>query len=401
MYDTNTFTHDEGDTMEELLKQLKKKSIKNVLPVTVILTIAAVVLFMINFAAVPQLFSMLSGGTNLDDIPQTQLFNTFASSEISAVYDCFAEYEDSDGKIYEYYVIPYGEEWENYIAVRVKESKAPELDRICDDTWAYLMGEDVSLDHTVSVKGNVRLMDYDESKYYKEWFQDMEFSEDEIEEYAVNYVLVDERFADDISPLRLYLMCGIGVIIFLIGIWMLVKACLGVYLKDIKKDFSQLGAYAEGQIVSDYENACVFGKGIRVGRIFTYNTASTSPRAYLNNNIAWLYQHRTKNYTNGLYTGSNYSLVLYPVNGDGKVADSFDIKKKDKDRILEYYANNFPHMVVGFSEELRDLYHRDRNAFLALRYTQAQQLQMDAFGQPQGNGFEQIPPQNNGFSPMP
>ena len=382
--------------MEELLKQLKKESIKNVLPVTIILTIVTVVLFMINFAAVPQLFSMFSGGTNLDDIPQTQLFDTIASSEISVVYDCFAEYEDSDGKIYDYYIIPYGEDWENYMAVRVKESKAAELDSICDDTWEYLMGNDVSLDRTVSVKGNVRSMDYDESRYFKEWFEDMEFSEDEIDEYAVYYVLVDDRFADDISPLRLYLMCGIGILIFFIGIWVLIKACLGIYLKNIKKDFAQLGTYAEGQIVSDYENACVFGKGIRVGRIFTYNTASTSPRAYLNNNIAWLYQHRTKHYTNGLYTGSNYSIVFYPVNGDGKTAESFDIKKKDKEKILEYYANNFPHIVVGFSEELRDLYHRDRNTFLSLRYTQAQQPQSNGFEQMQNSGYEQA--QGGGFN---
>lgn len=387
----NTVTDEEGEIMEELLKQLKKKSIRNVLPITIILAVVTVILFLINGAAVPQLFSMFSGGTNLDDIPQTELYNTIASSDISAVYDCFAEYESSDGQIYEYYIIPYGAEWENYIAVRVKESKASAFDDICDDTWEYLMGnDDIALDNTVSVKGNVRLMDYDESKYYKEWFRNMEFSDDEIKKYAINYVLVDDRFADDISPLRLYLMCGIGIIIFLIGIWVLIKACLGIYLKEIKKDFAQLGAYAEGQIVSDYENACTFGKGIRIGRIFTYNTSATAPRAYLNNNIAWLYQHRTKNYTNGIYTGSNYSIVLYPVNGDGKTADSFDIKKKEKDRILEYYANNFPHIVVGFSEELRDLYHRDRNAFLALRYAQTQ---TDAFGQ--------VPPQNNDFTPMP
>ena len=385
--------------MEELLKQLKRKSIKNVLPVTIILAIATVVLFLINGAAIPQLFSMLSGGTNLDDIPRNALSDTIASSEISAVYDCFAEYEDSDGKIYGYYIIPYGEEWENYIAVRVKESKASELDSICDDTWEYLMGNDVSLDRTVSVKGNVRSMDYDESKYFKEWFEDMEFSEDEIDEYAVNYVLVDDRFADDISPLRLYLMCGIGIIIFFIAIWVLIKACLGIYLKNIKKDFAQLGAYAEGQIVSDYENACVFGKGIRVGRIFTYNTASTSPRAYLNNNIAWLYHHRTKHYTNGLYTGSNYSIVFYPASGDGKAAESFDIKKKEKEKILEYYANNFSHIVVGYSEELRDLYHHDRNAFLTLRYAQAQQPQDNGFEQMQNSGYEQV--SGGGFNQMP
>ncbi len=366
--------------MEELLKQLKKKSIKNVLWVVVLTTVIAIVLFIINGAAVPQMFSMLNGDKNLDELSHTDLYNTIATNEIYAVYDCFAEYETSNGKLYDYYVIPYGEEGDSYIGVRVDEEKAAELDSICDDTWAYLMGESDTLDHTVMVTGNVRPMDGDELYYYEDWFKDMDFSSDEINEYAVKYVLVDDRFADDISPLRLYLMSAGAVLIFLIGIFTLIKACAGGYLKNIKKDFAQLGTYAENQIVSDYENAYVLSKNIRIGRLFTYNVGQAAPRAHLNSNIAWLYQHRTKHYTNGLYTGSNYSIVFYPANGSGTVADSFDIKKKDSDRILEYYANNFPHIVVGYSDELRDLYHRDRNAFLALRYMPAQQ--------PQGNdGF--------------
>lgn len=63
--------------MEDLLKQFKKKSIKNVLPVTIILTIAAVILFLINGAAVPQLFSMFFGGINLDDIPDKYLDDVY------------------------------------------------------------------------------------------------------------------------------------------------------------------------------------------------------------------------------------------------------------------------------------------------------------------------------------
>lgn len=373
MYAINAFLHEQGDTMEELLKELKKKSIKSVIWIVVFTFVIAVVLFIINGPAVPQMFSMLSGGQNLDDLSHTELYNTIANHEIYAVYDCFAEYETSNGKLYEYYIIPYGEENDSYIGVRVDKEKATELDNICDDTWAYLMGESDTLDRTASVMGNVRPMDGEELYYYEDWFKDMDFSSDEIDEYAVKYVLVDNIFANDISPLRLYLMSAGAVLIFLIGIFTLIKACTGGYLKAIKKDFAQLGTYAESQIVSDYENAYVLSKNIRIGRLFTYHVGQAAPRAYLNSNIAWLYQHRTKHYTNGLYTGSNYSIVFYPANGTAKAGDSFDIKKKDSDRILEYYANNFPHIVVGYSDELRDLYNRDRNAFLALRYMPAQQ----------------------------
>ncbi|MCM1121239.1 MAG: hypothetical protein NC416_01510 [Eubacterium sp.] len=361
--------------MEELLKELKVKSVRGVIWIVALTTLVAVVLFAFNGHAILQIFDMLEGGTCLDDIPNDKLDNTIANSEIYAVYDCFAEYEASNGHLYEYYIVPYGVDGEKYIGVRVSEERASQFDGICDDTWAFLMGEGDTLDSTAAVKGNVRPMDSDEASYYKNWFEEMDFSSDEIDEYVVNYVLVDNTFADDISPLRLYLMSGCGILVFFIGVFVLIKACTGGYLKEIKRDFAQLDAHAESQIVSDYQNACTLNKSIRVGHLFTYDVARSVPRAYRNSNIAWLYQHRTKHYTNGLYTGSHYSIIFYPANGTGKTGDGFESKKKDCGRILEYYANNFPHMVVGYSEELRDLYSRDRNAFLALRYLPAQQAQ--------------------------
>lgn len=382
MYDINTFTYEKGDTMEELLKQLKKKSIHSALIGIIACIVIAAVLFIVNGAAVPQMLDMINGGKNLDELSRGDLYNTIANSEIYAVYDCFAEYETSNGKIYDYYVIPYGEEGDSYIAVRVNEAKAAELDDICDDTWEYLMGESDTLDRTATVTGNLRPMDGDELYYYEDWFKEMEFSSDEIEEYAVKYVLVDGIFANDISPLRLYGMSAVGLLFFLLAVGMLIKACTGGYLKDIKKDFSQLGTYAENQIASDYQNAYAVNKGILIGRLFTYCVGQTAPRAYLNSNIAWVYQHRTKNYRNGIYTGSSYNIVFYNANDPGMTGESIGSNKKGCEKILEYYANNFPHMVVGYSDELRNLFRDDRNGFLALRYTQAQP--------PQDNGFEQM-----------
>ncbi len=118
--------------MEELLKEMKKRSIGNVMPISVILLIAAIVMLIINGAASLQLFAYLTGGKNLDDIPKSEMYNVIANSEINVVYDCFAEYETGEGDIYDYYVIPYGEE--KFIAVCVGESKITQMESICDDT---------------------------------------------------------------------------------------------------------------------------------------------------------------------------------------------------------------------------------------------------------------------------
>lgn len=354
--------------MEELLKEMKKRSVGNVWWVTAVLVAAAVILLVINGPAVPQLFSYLTGGEALKRLSKTDMYNRIANSEIDMVYDCFAEYETGKGVDYVYYVIPYGEA--EFIGVRVKEEKADLMDDICEDTWDYLLGNKQSLDKTISVKGNVRPMDGDELYYYKKWFEAMEYSDEEMEKYAVNYVLEDGAFADGITPIRLYLMTAGSLILIIWGVVFLLKAVSGKYLKDIKKDFEQSGL-SESQIVSDYQSAYVINKDIRIGRLFTYDAVPTSPRAYLNKNMAWAYMYRTKHYTNGLYTGSSYNVLIFAANGTNQVGD-IAVKKKFSEQILEYYANNFPHMVVGYSDDLKRMYHNDHNAFLALRYLPAQ-----------------------------
>ena len=225
--------------MEELLKEMKKRSVGNVWWVTAILVAAAIVMLVINGPAVPQLFSFLTGGKSLQRLSGTELYNQIASSEIDMVYDCFAEYESSSGAVSVYYVIPYGEM--GFIGVCVKEEKADQMDDICEATWEYLSGNAKAPSEFVSVKGNIRPMDGDELYYYKEWFHAMDYSDEEMEEYAVNYVLEDGKFANGISPVRLYLMTAGSLVLIIWGVVFLLKALSGKYLKEIKKDFEQSG----------------------------------------------------------------------------------------------------------------------------------------------------------------
>lgn len=73
--------------MEELLKEMKKRSVGNVMPISLILLVAAIVMLAINGSATLQLFAYLTGGKNLDSIPKSEMYDVIASSEINAVYD--------------------------------------------------------------------------------------------------------------------------------------------------------------------------------------------------------------------------------------------------------------------------------------------------------------------------
>ena len=66
--------------MEELLKEMKKRSVGNVWWLTAVLAAFAIGLLVINGPAVPQIFSFLTGGKNLQHLSGTELYNQVASS---------------------------------------------------------------------------------------------------------------------------------------------------------------------------------------------------------------------------------------------------------------------------------------------------------------------------------
>ena len=83
--------------------------------------------------------------------------------------------------------------------------------------------------------------------------------------------------------------------------------------------------------------------------------------------MLWAYQNTTTHRTNGIKTGVTYSVVIF-IDGQ-KTGYTIGVPNEaTAQEILKKMNEMFPWVVIGYSEDLRKLFHKDRVHFLELRY---------------------------------
>ena len=120
------------------------------------------------------------------------------------------------------------------------------------------------------------------------------------------------------------------------------------------------------KLVLDYQNAWKGSRTIKIGKDFTF-VCDDASRIYRNSEIIWIYEW----YENKGNTGKNFYFNLYLV--DKQEPEILGTTEKTYQRIMEYYEANFPHIVVGRSDEAGYLYRNDREQFLHLKYYNGQE----------------------------
>lgn len=181
-----------------------------------------------------------------------------------------------------------------------------------------------------------------------------------------------------------FVIFGAGLVLLVWGIIRILRAANGSYLKKLRADITNAG-YSEGSIESDFNNATAFCKNgdIRLGRLFSYVELNSSvPRAIFNSKILWVYQNTTTHRTNGIKTGTTYSLVYF-VDGQKNPFNISVPNEATAQEILLKMNTMFPWIVTGYSEELKKLYNKERAQFMALRYNTVEHIAVEP-------GFENI-----------
>ena len=159
--------------------------------------------------------------TNVSDIGSLKM----VEAEVYASFDYFASETTTENgrKTSEqfYYIIPaYNGEEMYYIGVKVNQSKSRTLDKIIDITYDYLMGySDEMGETTVNVTGCLKKMNKEEKKYYFEWFEEMEWFENEKE---MNTYALPLYIDDLVKPeTNMFMVLGGGAVL-LVGVVLLV-----------------------------------------------------------------------------------------------------------------------------------------------------------------------------------
>lgn len=345
-----------------MFETLKKKSLKSSLVLTIILAAVGIGLA-VHFAL--GTWYVVTGYVSFVDLDPDEISNQWVALNLEENWGAFADYSETNSSthitktISLYYIILTEDDYSTdfrYMAVEVPAAYENRMEQ---------MAQRGAYDNPLFLSGRIRKMDDDIYRYFKEYMMDGGLTEEEFEQYTLPYyikVYSDEMY-ENVFTVAAFLF---GVLLLLLAVFRLVKALSGSYLKKLKEDIASIGI-SEYSAESDWNSAVEICKGIKVGRFFTYYMEGSKPRAIPNSKVLWVYQNTTTHRTNGIKTGTTYSVMIW-IDGWKHAANLGMPNETTAQEMLKRFSAQFPWVVVGYSDELRQMYTKNRAQFMQLRY---------------------------------
>lgn len=345
-----------------MFETLKKKSLKSSLLGTIAYAIIGILLTAYFSTGA---WYVVTGYAAFINLKPEEISNQWVALELERNYGCFAEKTETNSSTHStkttglYYVIATGDDYAvdyRFMGIRVPAKYESQMDKLM-----YANGSSDSL----FLSGRIEEMNDSEYRYFKEYMLDAGFSEEELEEAALPYYIM--VFGDETS-MNVMTMIGflLGLLFLIVAVCRIVKALTGGYLKKLKKDIASVNV-SEASAESDWNSALEICKDVKVGRLFTYYIWNNKPRAIPNTKVLWAYQNTTTHRTNGIKTGTTYSVMIW-IDGQKNATQVLVANEASAQSMLKRFSNMFPWMVLGYSDDLRKMFHKDRAQFLQLRY---------------------------------
>lgn len=363
-----------------MFETLKKKSLKSAL-------VGAIILILIGggliFFQGPEAFYAVVGYVDFESLTPGDIHSRMmVDVELIENYGCFAEwYEKNTSTNYRkttdlYYVIYIGDEYAvdfRFMAIKVPYSDKNKMEEMAENTYNGYYSDPVSF------SGKIRKMNSEEYELFTEYFvYEDGFTMDQFEEITLPYCIQTQTNKVSDNAIAIIVSLG-GLALLTWGIVRIYRAATGSYLKKFRKAIAAEGC-TESSVESDFNSAQSFTKNgsIKIGRLFIYDLSGSTPTAIPVSKIMWAHQVTTTHRTNGIKTGTSYSVMIY-IEGSGKSSSvSLSVPNEAMSQaILQKINASFPWVVVGFSEEIKRLFNKDRAQFLALRYNTVEHVAVD------------------------
>lgn len=371
-----------------MLETLKKKSFKSSLVFSVILLIAGCALV---FYHLGNAISVFTGYTDFTTLAPEEIRSQLVDVELYQNMGCFMESGTQDKNtrrvsISHYYYIIYTGAYDDpdteykFMAIKVPRDFGSKMDAMTEATYNGL------LSNPLSFSGKIRKFDSDETKYFNEYMRDAGFTDAEIEAETLPYCI--DVFKNGKTGWNIFYIVLFAGGIFLIGwaVFRIVKASKGGYMKNFLQAIEQSGC-SESYVESDMNSAVFYDKKgtFRIGRLFTYYSLfSTEPSAIPNSKIMWAYQTTTTHRTNGIKTGTTYSIMVW-VEGRKNAISISVADEGTAQKALQQLSDTCPWIVVGYSDDLKSLFNKNREQFLQLRYNTVEHTATDPAYNPNYN----------------
>lgn len=351
-----------------MLAELKKKSIMRAIPLVLLFVIAGGVLFAAEFSNIR---SLLRGHVKFETLlPDEINGDLIVEASINANFGAYMEEYSKNTKTNVtrttdiYYVIWTGDddsEDYRYMGIKVPASYGGQMDRMAEATYNYEMSD------TIYFTGAVNKMSSEEYQYFREYFQESDWTDEEIDEYTLPYYISVGALTGGAAT-SAYVIFGIGIALIVLGVIFLLYALTGGDVKAFQKEAATLGM-SEMELEAEYAGARVMIQkdNLRIGRRLIFYMTGRRTRVIVNDKIVWAYQQSTTHRTNGIKTGTTYEILVYLLNE--KKARRINVPGEEKaGEVLQYMYENIPTAVVGYTDELLSLFNKDYQGFLNLRY---------------------------------
>ena len=325
-----------------MLAELKKKSIMRAIPLVLLFVIAGGVLFAAEFSNIR---SLLRGHVKFETLlPDEINGDLIVEASINANFGAYMEEYSKNTKTNVtrttdiYYVIWTGDddsEDYKYMGIKVSASYGGQMDRMAEATYNYEMSD------TIHFTGAVNKMSSEEYQYFREYFQESDWTDEEIDEYTLPYYISVGALTGGAAT-SAYVIFGIGIALIVFGVIILLYALSGGDVKAFQKEAATLGM-SEMELEAEYAGARVMIQkdNLRIGRRLIFYMTGRRTRVIVNDTIVWAYQQSTTHRTNGIKTGTTYEILVYLLNE--KKARRINMPGEEKaGEVLQYMYENIP-----------------------------------------------------------
>lgn len=353
------------------MKELKKKSLKSVLWILILTAIGFIATLAVALPAALKLWGI--GVKDLNDLDYAAemeagtLDGTYVKGTLTAVYDAYCEETTQYNTLTATeYIIDAGSDY--FMGFRVLKKDMEPTETLLTATY----GEDEAAFHAAAfqVQGTIHAMPEDSQEWYDDWFsyQDEQYQALAIPYYLELNIIGDEEISEVKHKADTY-FAGAAVCLSIFVITLAVVLS-GSRQKSIKEYIAsspnrELAAEKVEKFLSNNE----YVNGLKYNAEFL--TAQNGSKTIFceTSKIVWAYMKTITHKRNGITTGHTYSLILCFYNG--KRAEIVMGSEEQVKTHLKNLGETFPHICIGYSDDLDKMYRKDLAKFLDLRYNPA------------------------------
>jgi len=239
--------------------------------------------------------------------------------------------------------------------------------KLMDASWDYneykIEEEDLQL-YQYEVVGTIERMPSDSLSYYKKAVNWSSMSSEQQDMFQPYYLVVGKVGGTNLMTALVF--CGISLLFIFWGLSILFKYLTG-HDRAVKKFIASANSPGLEEKVKAFLEQTDEFYGIQVNKDFIFNV-SDGLNYYLDysSNLVWAYKSITTHRTNGIKTGTTYSILFKFMN---KKAFTVSVKKEeDCNILLQRIAPYCPRAIYGYDAELEKLYNKNFTEFLNIRY---------------------------------